>query len=665
MDRLSISSVTTTRFELSIARYPRQQKHDWARELAGQGSLTIAASSKAFRAGWIFVTVTSNSLAAYSLRIRWGNEMLWLKDGVQERDRLVPGTLRWFSLDVSAQRDRLTSIRAEAVAGVVGVCIRRSKGRRLGGWRRWGQELMQRLTYSGGAPCGWTEDLGCAYSAVANASMGVAASLAAIDVPSDNETATLELAVLALSSSSLATNASEFVLEAVLGDVATLPEEQTVIIDSLGPSCCASSSTGQKLYRVYRHYTRFASGLLRLFLSPLGAGLLVGAKLSARRKGESRWFETQTAQQERVLQLYINLEDLARQHPPGFWLEAAVEVQHPTNFTLSLLSDSSNEDVPTRLSPNVPVFDNVSEVASIKYVFQTAQQVASLCLKPCYGQVRMDIASNARQKQEDSSAHGNCTRLQAPDGGVLTGSVAVHKLFSAPSSAYEVELATHPGNNYIALPEMTALNLTGRKLRCHEEERCVFETIVNFDRASIGTAASGYAANLQHTLIALKADPDLHPETTCGLLTALAENRTSNVTVLKDARGNLLNKLEGILSMYEEPNSTYVVNVLVTLEGESGHSLAAASYVPLQLPAGGFELLPESNMQSTASLPFAFTIFAFCSLAWLLNKSSICKGRQDVREAAPDRIEMQMAYDLHEEGTTSLLVQQNYVPPSI
>ena len=119
--------------------------------------------------------------------------------------------------------------------------------------------------------------------------------------------------------------------------------------------------------------------------------------------------------------------------------------------------------------------------------------------------------------------------------------------------------------------------------------------------------------------------------------------------------------------------------------------LQAASYVPLQLPAGGFELstsqlqcaskqlettehklfhclrvgwlsptsihcpsapppfagyrLPESNMQSTASLPFAFTIFvlssaavsssvgsdsvkpheAFCSLAWLLNKSSICK----------------------------------------
>ena len=26
------------------------------------------------------------------------------QDGVQERDRLVPGTLRWFSLDVSAQR---------------------------------------------------------------------------------------------------------------------------------------------------------------------------------------------------------------------------------------------------------------------------------------------------------------------------------------------------------------------------------------------------------------------------------------------------------------------------------------------------------------------------------------------------------------------------------
>lgn len=637
-------------------RYPQESHYDWSRpKLSGpQGSLVIAASSKSFRAGWIFLAVTSDSLAAYSLRIRWGDDAVKLKDGIPERGHLSPGFLRWFALNEFRNDDQPVAVRAEAVAGSFGLCVRSKRTRRrlevLG--QAWG--LLQRLRNR--SPRGWKENLGCSYAAVANASRGVGASLAAIDIPSENTGASLEVGLLGLSPGSWSANTSEFVLHVILDDVVTLPEEQTVVVDSLAPPCCSS---GPKLHRMYRHYTRFSSGSLRIFLTPLGAGQLTGAKLSARRKGEPVWFQSQEVMQERVLQLYINLQDMSGQHAGGFWLEVAVEVHRPTNYTLSLLSDSA-EDLPTRLAPNVPVFDNLSEVASGKYSFHVAAQVATLCLKPCYGQVRMRITSDSVQSPKDSSAHGMCTQLNS-GGDSLSGSVVVDKLLHMPSPTYEIELTTHPGNDYIQLPRMT--DLKAKRKHCEADERCSLDATFSFDAASVGVTAGMQpgSARLRHTLIALKVDPDVHPETTCGLLAALATNRTISTLVVKDSARH--SQLEGNLRFDQESNSSIMVNVLVTLEDLAGAHLAAASYMPFELVAA-VERSPEPD--NIASSWVGCFVLVLCGGGCLLNKTRrASKGHQDVREADFDRIEIQMAYELHEEGAASLLAQQSYVPPNV
>ncbi|OLP80481.1 hypothetical protein AK812_SmicGene39108 [Symbiodinium microadriaticum] len=149
------------------------------------------------KAGWIFLAVTSDSLAAYSLRIRWGDDAVKLKDGIPERGHLSPGFLRWFALNEFRNDDQPVAVRAEAVAGSFGLCVRSKRTRRrlevLG--QAWG--LLQRLRNR--SPRGWKENLGCSYAAVANASRGVGASLAAIDIPSENTGASLEVGLLGLS----------------------------------------------------------------------------------------------------------------------------------------------------------------------------------------------------------------------------------------------------------------------------------------------------------------------------------------------------------------------------------------------------------------------------------------------------------------------------------
>ncbi|CAJ1443879.1 unnamed protein product [Effrenium voratum] len=383
-------------------QYPWAQRHDWSKEMSGQESLVFNSSSPKFRPGWIYVAITSPDLAAYSLRVTWGSGPVQLKDGFPEKGHVPESAVRWFSLP--AAEEQPLAVRVEAVAGVVGICVQEYRpSTRLKRLFRWLGKGWRH------AESGWQQELGCGFWAVANAS---ADRLAAVDLPSKGKDSATALALLGLGQGA----ANVFGVTALGGEVVTLLEEQTILVDSLGPSCCMKPPN---LRRLYRHFTRVPSGSLQLLVTPLG-GNIGGAKLAARARGQAEWFQVAQAQ-DGLLQLQIPLDELVgpdlRSLHAGFWLEARLEVQRPLSFSLSLLHDFATREatpVTTRLVANVPVSGSLSEAAEARYAVQANPEEVQICLRPCFGQVQMLLSYDGlKSKVQDQIAAGNCTPLAA------------------------------------------------------------------------------------------------------------------------------------------------------------------------------------------------------------------------------------------------------------
>eukprot|EP00435_Cladocopium_sp_Y103_P016675 s5044_g4.t1 len=354
------------------------------------------------RSGWIYLSITGNELAAYSLRVRWDSEAVQLKDGVPEKGRVAAGAVRWFSFATShllADEPRAISLRAQA-AGDIGLCVR--EYRQISGLAQLVERLGKGLRHR---KMSWMEQLSCVYSTSATSLAGAEDSIAALDLPMSQGTS-IELGILQLDCPSgvcgngdyrlgtvdettVAKVESEFSVMAVAGDVVILPEVQSVIIDSLGPGCCVKSS----LQRSYRRFLRVPSGSLQLRVAPLGSGTLLPDTRFSLRAGaalEGGWFNT-----EGLLQMKVEVKELVPKLHRGFWVEAHLEVPQPLNYTLSFQHEVAADEAKlpaTRLPANVPVHSNLSQADFAYFTFQAGKAASShLCLRQCFGQVELQL----------------------------------------------------------------------------------------------------------------------------------------------------------------------------------------------------------------------------------------------------------------------------------
>ncbi|CAJ1389561.1 unnamed protein product [Effrenium voratum] len=630
-------------------QYPWAQRHDWSKEMSGQESLVFNSSSPKFRPGWIYVAITSPDLAAYSLRVTWGSGPVQLKDGFPEKGHVPESAVRWFSLP--AAEEQPLAVRVEAVAGVVGICVQEYRpSTRLKRLFRWLGKGWRH------AESGWQQELGCGFWAVANAS---ADRLAAVDLPSKGKDSATALALLGLGQGA----ANVFGVTALGGEVVTLLEEQTILVDSLGPSCCMKPPN---LRRLYRHFTRVPSGSLQLLVTPLG-GNIGGAKLAARARGQAEWFQVAQAQ-DGLLQLQIPLDELVgpdlRSLHAGFWLEARLEVQRPLSFSLSLLHDFATREatpVTTRLVANVPVSGSLSEAAEARYAVQANPEEVQICLRPCFGQVQMLLSYDGlKSKVQDQIAAGNCTPLAAVSDS--SASVVVRKL--SPRASFEIELATRVREEHIQLPDPPVLNFSHYMRPCGNfaKKNCEFSVTFSFDTASIGLSSSGWGSEpeIRYQVLAMEPAEDLHPDLPCGLLAAKQQDRVLASANVKVGKYSWRHRLEGTLEFERDfGNTTLVVNVLATLVFPSGQLLGAASYRAV-------ELVPD-QLGSPPQVPYIAGGIALLVVICLMTRSRKAGTGQARQVSLQEPIEMQATYDLHEDGVTGLLQQEHggYVPPSV
>lgn len=654
-------------------QYPWEEHYDWGGYISGQGSMTFNSFSKAFKSGWIYLSITGHELAAYSLRVRWDSEAVQLKDGVPEKGRVAAGTVRWFSFATHLLPEpRAISLRAQAVAGDIGLCVR--EYRQISGLAQLVERLGKGLRHR---KMSWMEQLSCVYSTSATSLAGAEDSIAALDLPMSQGTS-IELGILHLDCPSEACGngdyrlgaadettkvESEFSVMAVAGDIVILPEVQSVIIDSLGPGCCVKSS----LQRSYRRFLRVPSGSLQLRVAPLGKGTLLPDTRFSLRAGaalEGGWFKTVQPNKEGLLQMKVEVKELVPTGKPrGFWVEARLEVPQPLNYTLSFQHEvATDAKLPaTRLPANVPVPSNLSQADFAYFTFQAGKAASShLCLRQCFGQVELQLelnGSDVAPKVEDENpiAWGNCTAVTGRGDGAIS-SVLVRKVSVAPSN-FEIELTTR-ADERIQL-ENPVLNVSDFKL-CDASRSCEFSITVSFASASIGLASSGLASEpqLRYEVLAMEVDPDLHPNTSCGLRAVMEHKRAISRTAVQVGRYSWQHQLQGVLEFekVDFANRSIVVNVLASLVLPQGQIYAVAGYRATQVvPA----LLRSS---STADHTPAYMMAIVALIIVLL---MITRGRS--KGEARSVPELEMAYDLHE-GERSLLEQPGhggYVPPSV
>jgi len=651
-------------------QYPWEQHHDWGRQISGQGSLVFNSSSDAFKPGWIYLSITSHELAAYSLRVRWDSQTLQLKDGVPEKSSVAIGAVRWFSLSTShllADELHPVSIRAQAFAGVLGICVR--EYRQISGLGQFVERLGKGLRHR---TMSWMEELSCVYSTAATSLGTVADSIAALDLPV-SQGSSIEFGVLGLrpnhDAHDVDTTGSDFSVMVVTADVVVLPEVQSVIIDSLGPSCCVKGS----LQRSYRRFLRVPSGSLELHVTPLGAGMLLpDTKLSLRTRGqhwsENDWFETVQPTKEGTLRMKLELKDLVgSDFHRGFWVEAHLEVPAPLNYTLNFQHEVAADEVrlpATRLIADVPIPSNLSKAEFANFTFEAKAQVSHLCLRQCFGQVELKLdqyvsTTPSTSTPEDSfSSRGNCTALTGLSKGAL-GFALVRKVSPGPSS-FEIEFATRPEERIQLVDPV--LNFSDFKL-CDSSKSCKFSISVSFASASIGLGTSGLASEpqLRYEVLAMEADPDLHPNTSCGLRAVLEHQRAISTAAVQAARYSWQHQLQGVLEFdrVHFANESIVVNVLASLVLPEGQIYAVAGYQAMEVvPA-----MLRTSVKMDHTPAYMLAIVALLLVLWMLSRGRGAKG--EARQV-PEPIEM--AYDLHEEGERSLLEQSGhggYVPPSV
>eukprot|EP00435_Cladocopium_sp_Y103_P058549 s1320_g20.t1 len=237
-------------------------------------------------------------------------------------------------------------------------------------------------------------------------------------------------------------------------------------------------------------------------------------------------------------------------------------------------------------------------------------------------------------------------------------SVLVRKVSAAPSN-FEIEFATREDER-IQL-ENPVLNVSDFKL-CDTLRSCEFSITVSFASASIGLASSGLASEpqLRYEVLAMEADPDLHPNTSCGLRAVMEHKRAISRTAVQVGRYSWQHQLQGVLEFEKADfaNRSIVVNVLASLVLPQGQIYAVAGYRATQVvPA----LLRRS---STADHTSAY-MMAIVALIIVLLMITRGRGTKGEARSVP---ELEMAYDLHEEGERSLLEQPGhggYVPPSV
>lgn len=524
----------------------------------------------------------------------------------------------------------------------------------------------------------WMEQLSCVYSTSATSRAGAEDSIAALDLPM-SQGSSVELGILhldcpseacgngdyRLGSADEATVESEFSVMAVTGDVVILPEVQSVIIDSLGPSCCVKSS----LQRSYRRFLRVPSGSLQLRVAPLGKGTLQPDTKFSLRAGaalEGGWFNTVQPTKEGLLQMKVEVEDLVPKLHRGFWVEARLEVPQPLNYTLSFQHEVAADEAKlpaTPLPANVPIPSNLSQADFAYFTFQPGKAASShLCLRQCFGQVELQMEnwSDVAAEVEDENPialRGNCTAVTGLADGAIS-SVLVRKVSAAPSN-FEIEFTTRADERIqLANP---VLNVSDFKL-CDASRSCEFSITVSFDSASIGLASSGLASEpqLRYEVLAMEADPDLHPNTSCGLRAVMEHKRAISRTAVQVGRYSWQHQLQGVLDFekVDFANRSIVVNVLASLVLPQGQIYAVAGYRATQV-------VPALLRSSSAADHTPAYMMAIVALIIVLMMITRGRGSKGEARSVP---ELEMAYDLHEEGERSLLEQPGhggYVPPSV
>ncbi|CAK9021839.1 unnamed protein product [Durusdinium trenchii] len=651
-------------------KYPDEKNYTWSRRIIGHDTLSFNSSESGFRPGWIYLSITSEVLAAYNVRVRWGTRAVeQLEDGDPKKSSVQTRALRWFSLDgLDLSGRRPVSLVAQALDGTVGLCVREYLPGELRTKLGLSQQLSQHLRHFaqrfGYASIGWMEEHSCVYAAMATSFHAAEDTLAALDLLPMSETP-MQFAVVGLPRSD-GKDESEFTVRALTGDVVKLPEAQTVV-DTLGAPCCIKEYT--VLSRSYRRFLQKAAGSLQIRVAPLGAGrLFPDGQLSLRARG-SRWSETPgpltvaNATQEGIL-LHVDLKDLAGSSVrQGFWVEAHLEVHRPLNFSMSFQHDFAGEaQLPgILLPPNVSISGHLDKAEAATYSFQATE--ATLCLRQCFGQVELQLpryGSNATTSNLGSvlGPQGNCTTLKdLPDG---RGSALVMR--SSSSADFEVELRRVSSTWDEKQIELADPVLFIADYKPCLGKSCEFSISVSFTSASIGLKDPdpGYSSEpkIRYLAVAMEEDPDLHANTSCGLRAAIDQHRTITKTSVQVQRNQ--HRLQGTLEFNssEWANQTIKVNVLASLvlpdEKEVGVSgYCAARIVPKQLPA-------SAGSRNDASIPYAAALLALIVMLWLLSRGRAKEARQ-----APLSEHIEMAYDLHEDGASRLLDHSGYVPPSV
>lgn len=227
-------------------------------------------------------------------------------------------------------------------------------------------------------------------------------------------------------------------------------------------------------------------------------------------------------------------------------------------------------------------------------------------------------------------------------------------------SSFEIEFATRPEERIQLVDPV--LNFSDFKL-CDSSKSCKFSISVSFASASIGLGTSGLASEpqLRYEVLAMEADPDLHPNTSCGLRAVLEHQRAISTAAVQAARYSWQHQLQGVLEFdrVHFANESIVVNVLASLVLPEGQIYAVAGYQAMEVvPA-----MLRTSVKMDHTPAYMLAIVALLLVLWMLSRGRGAKG--EARQV-PEPIEM--AYDLHEEGERSLLEQSGhggYVPPSV